>query len=1216
LLLRRASDTILTSMATDPLSLRFEVALERAISLGRTEIEVVGTDSTLSLALLLTQSQGVELQRLPNLIIVPTAKEAAELEQHLCFFGKTEGIYILPGFDVSPYSGLYPNSRGISARVRWLNAVANATTTVGKAITVVKTGNIFIATPEALIQRTLPPKVLKAHTFVFRKNQDLPSDLARALGKLGYQSTPVVEDEGTFAMRGGIVDIWSPAHEKPVRVELFGDTIESIRFFDPETQRSEGQAESFTVIPPREILYDDENRMRAATRFSQNVSGRNVDAIDKDSIQQSLGQGQNFPGLDFLIGDFYEEFATPLDHFSSKVVAWLVNPLEISRTTDVLLESLKKEYSDSTEHAIRPAISDLFVSWDQLPKEKIARTIELSKIEVQDAPFAEVDTASHLSYPVLELKFAAPSSANPTEQLDSMLAKVKAWREAGMTVLISAGTQAQTQRLGALFERGDLHFKTLKEDDYDLASWVEEQLANPKLLHIIPRTVSESLRINEEGLIFLRDEDFFGKKQRRQAYKNKGTLAERTHTLSFGDLNPGDAVVHILHGIGRYEGLKVMPIGGVDAEFITVGYKDGDKLYLPIYRINQIQKYTGPAGESLIDKLGGTQWAKVKGRVRNHLREIAGDLLVLYAKRSQVKRDPFPHNDADFAQFEAAFPYDETDDQLKAVDDIVEDMTSEKPMDRLVCGDVGFGKTEVAMRAAFKAIEGRRQVAVLAPTTVLSFQHLETFQKRFKPWPVTIRALNRFVPTAEARKTIEELKEGKVDIVVGTHRLLSKDVGFKDLGLMIIDEEQRFGVTHKEKIKRFKTAVDTLTLSATPIPRTLNMSLVGMRDLSIINTPPVDRLPTRTFVTKFDKETIGKAISAEIQRGGQVFFLHNRVQSIYSVADEIRQIVPEARVRVGHGQMEEHELEQVMVAFYHHQIDVFVCTTIIEAGIDNPRANTMFIDNAHQFGLSQLYQLRGRVGRSKERAYCYLLIPPNKRIESDAQERLKIIQENTELGSGIRIAHHDLELRGAGNLLGADQSGNIDAVGYEMYLELLEDAIKELKGEPIDEKLEPDINVRIPALIPETYIPDIRIRLSYYKALARISSPDDIDRIEEELTDQFGKIPEQVLNLMGLMLIRHHCKMLGIRDLSSGPKTISLAFTEKTPLPPQRVVQLAQQDPKKYSLTPDMRLNVRLNAIAWPNIYEEMLNLEKLCDPSALTGVAKKPSAPMRPGRR
>ena len=643
-----------------------------------------------------------------------------------------------------------------------------------------------------------------------------------------------------------------------------------------------------------------------------------------------------------------------------------------------------------------------------------------------------------------------------------------------------------------------------------------------------------------------------------------------------------------------------MSINGIDSEFITLSYKEGDKLYLPIYRINQIQKYSGPAGERLIDKLGGTQWTKVKSRVRNALRDVANDLLELYAKRAQIHREPFPSNDGEFLQFEAAFPYDETDDQIKSINDIVADMTSDKPMDRLVCGDVGFGKTEVAMRAAFKAIEGRKQVAVLAPTTVLSFQHLETFTKRFKGWPVTIRALNRFVPTAEARKTAVELKEGKVDFVIGTHRLLSKDIQFKDLGLMIIDEEQRFGVTHKEKIKRFKTNVDTLTLSATPIPRTLNMSLVGMRDLSIINTPPVDRLPTRTFVTKFDAETIGKAITSEIQRGGQVFFLHNRVQSIQGVVDELRQIVPNARIRFGHGQMDEHELEKVMVDFFNHSIDVLVCTTIIEAGIDNPRANTMFIDNAHQFGLSQLYQLRGRVGRSKDRAYCYLLIPANKRIEADAQERLKIIQENTELGSGIRIAPIMILSFAARAISSAKtQSGQIDAVGYEMYLELLEEAIKESKGEEVYEQIEPDINVRIAALIPDNYIPDIRIRLSYYKALARISSPEDIERIEEELADQFGKLPDQVLNLMGLMLIRHHCKKLGIRDLSSGPKNIALAFTDRTPLPPQRVVQLAQQDPKRYSLTPDMRLNIRMGNLSWPNIYDELLSLEKLCEPGA-----------------
>ena len=1174
-------------MKVESLSLNFEKSLERAFEIHGSEVEVTGTDSTLALALLLSQAHSLDITKTPQLVVVPTSKEAEELERHLCFFDPEIPVSILSAFDVSPYSGLYPNARAISARVRWAYEAQNP-----------GLRHIFIAPVTALLQRTIPPEILKENTLTFAKGRDLPSELSRALGDLGYQSVPVVEDEGTFAMRGGIVDIFSPAHKWPVRVELFGDTVESIRLFNPETQRSEAQLESFTVIPPREILYSDEARIRASARYRKNVDGRAVDETDRDVVLQSLVQGQLFPGLDFMVGDFYETFSLPTDHFAADSVhVWTLNPIEVSREADTLVETMKKEHAEATEQAIHPDVADLFSPFEKLSREFVHRSIKLSKIEFSDRPHEEEDTGSGLTYRVTELKFPPPASANPNDTMDEMVRRVKTWKETDFTVFIAAGTQAQSQRLTALFERSNLECVTVGEDDFGFAAWAYEQRMREPLVHVIPRALGESVRINDEKIVFLRDEDFFGRKQRRRDYKAKGTLVERTHTLSFGDLNPGDAVVHVLHGIGIYEGLKVMPIGGVDAEFITVAYKDGDKLYLPIYRINQIQKYSGPAGEKLIDKLGGTQWQKVKSRVRNHLREIASDLLQLYAKRSQVHRPPFPANDDDFSKFEAAFPYDETDDQLKAVNDIVHDMTTDKPMDRLVCGDVGFGKTEVAMRAAFKAVEGRRQVAVLAPTTVLSFQHLETFQRRFKAWPVTIRALNRFVPTADAKKTLEEMKEGKVDIVIGTHRLLSKDIGFKDLGLLIIDEEQRFGVTHKERIKKMKTIVDTLTLSATPIPRTLNMSLVGMRDLSIINTPPVDRLPTRTFVTKFDRETISKAITAEIQRGGQVFFLHNRVQSIYSVADELRQIVPDARIRVGHGQMEEDELEKVMVAFYHHQVDVLVCTTIIEAGIDNPRANTMFIDNAHAFGLSQLYQLRGRVGRSKDRAYCYLLIPPNRRLEKDAQERLKIIQENTELGSGIRIAHHDLELRGAGNLLGEDQSGHIDAVGYEMYLELLEDAIKEVKGEEVVEQIEPDINVRIPALIPDNYIPDIRIRLSYYKALARITSPDDIDRIEEELSDQFGKIPDQVLNLMGLMLIRHHCKELGIRDLSSGPKTVSLAFTERTPLPPDRVVHLAQREKQKYSLTPDMRLNIRLNAITWPNIYDELLLLKKLMDP-------------------
>ena len=1173
-------------MSSAPLSLRFDKIIERMLERGAATVEVTGTDSSLALGLFLSQSSAEELWRSPQLVIVPDSKAANELERHFRFFDAETSLSVLPAFDVSPYSGLYPNARLLGERVRWASEAQNPSLR-----------HVFVAPVEALLQRTLPVERLRESTLTYRRGTDLPQELAKELGRLGYQAVPMVEDQGTFAIRGGIVDIYSPAHDLPVRVELFGDTVESLRFFNPETQRSESTIESFTIIPPREILYDDESRMRATQRFRASLEGRTIDESDRDLVQQSLMHGQLFPGLDFLIGDFYESFALPIDHFvQRKANLWLINPIEVAREADLVVERLKKDFTEASEQAIRPQVTDLFSSFDRLPKDTVARTVSLSKIEFQDQPFDARGEENRFTVPSQEIKF--PQAQNPGDAMEAALSRLHEWRDSGLSVLIATGTVAQGQRLMAFLEKSRFQARMVDEDDHAISHWVEEQASDANLIHLVPRGIGESIRLIDEQLVFLRDEDFFGKKQpRRKEHKTSGTLEQRAQAASFSDLKPGDPVVHVLHGIGIYEGLKVMPIGGIDAEFISLSYKDGDKLYLPIYRIGQIQKYSGPRGEHLIDKLGGTQWQKTKIKVRNHLRELAADLLQLYAKRSQAHRAAFPGNDEDYAKFEGAFPYDETDDQLKAIDDIVGDMTSDRPMDRLVCGDVGFGKTEVAMRAAFKAVEGKRQVAVLAPTTVLSFQHLETFQRRFKNWPVTIKALNRFVSNAEARATISDLRDGKVDIVIGTHRLLSKDVTFKNLGLLIVDEEQRFGVAHKEKVRKIKVGVDTLTLSATPIPRTLNMSLVGMRDLSIINTPPVDRLPTRTFVTKFDRETIRKAIEAEIQRGGQVFFLHNRVQSIYGVADELRQIVPDARIRIGHGQMDEDELEQVMVAFYHHQVDVLVCTTIIESGIDNPRANTMFIDNAQQLGLSQLYQLRGRVGRSKERAYCYLLIPANKRIEKDAQERLKVIQENTALGSGIKIAHHDLELRGAGNILGEDQSGHIDAVGYEMYLELLEEAIRSVRGEEVLETIEPEINVRIPALIPDAFIPDIRIRLAYYKTLSEISSTDDIERLEEELGDQFGRVPDQVLNLMGLMLIRHHCRDLGIRDLSSGTKSISLAFTDRTPLPPSEVVQLASREPKKYSLTPDMRLIVRLDQINWPNIYEELLSLGRLCPP-------------------
>ena len=728
----------------------------------------------------------------------------------------------------------------------------------------------------------------------------------------------------------------------------------------------------------------------------------------------------------------------------------------------------------------------------------------------------------------------------------------------------------------------------VEENQYLWNEWGAAQQKHSDLIHLLPHPLFHSYRLPGEKIVFFRDDDFLGQRKRRL----KSTTAEqnkKAFQLDFSDLKSGDLIVHKLHGVGIFDGLKVMGIDGVNAEFVQLSYKDKDKLYLPIYRIHQIQKFSGPQGSRIIDKLGGTQWEKTKNKVKKHLRDMAADLLKLYAARANAERPPFSYPDDDYVAFESTFPFEETVDQAKAISDVLSDMSGDKPMDRLICGDVGFGKTEVALRAAFKCVEDGRQVGLIAPTTILTFQHFQNFKKRMKNWPVTVRPLNRFVPKSEIKQTLEELKEGKVDIVIGTHRLLSKDIEFKDLGLLVIDEEQKFGVKHKEKIRQIRKMVDTLTMSATPIPRTLNMSLVGIRDLSLINTAPIDRLPTRTFICRFDKETIRKAIESELQRGGQVFFLHNRVQSIEALASELREIVPNLRLGIGHGQMEEHQLEKTMVAFFNKEIDVLLCTTIIESGMDIPNANTMFIDNAHQFGLSQLYQLRGRVGRGKERAYCYLIVPNNKKMDKEAQERLRIIQENTALGSGIRIAQHDLELRGAGDLLGEEQSGHINAIGYEMYMELLENAIKEQKGESIDnEDVDPEINLKIPALIPDNYIPDIRVRLNYYKALSNIDSEDELDRFEQEIHDQFGKLPEPLVNLMGLMLIKNQCKELKVKDLTQSRVGISLTFYDKNPLSIDKVLKLCQLENKKYTLTPDSRLVIRIKEVTWPRVIEEL----------------------------
>lgn len=1154
--------------------------------MGKQNLKIIGTQSPTYLAALCCESSLQQAPH-PNLFIFSTPDEEEQFIQSVQFFDPTLKVISLPSFDVSPYSGLYPGRMQVGKRLHWLNQALNA-----------RNGQVFSTSIEALLQKTLPQEVFVDDQVSIRKNQTLPSNLEESLIKMGYSPTAIVENFGQFAIRGGIIDIFSPALSTPVRFELFGDEVESIRTFDPENQRSLTQITSAEVITAREALYVEDELAEFVDRLQENWRDRDVSDRDKQEILHQINRRSYFHGMEFLLPSLYKELSSPLDYFMEAPKIFFLENFELKRVSDEKFASLKLESHESQSLAICPDPELFYGRYEELKFPKASQKIYVDKVDIEDFDDnnLEIEMLEFRTSDLKEFTSQIKALADSVQQKSDFVAdRLRQWRSNENLVFLTTATMSQAQRLESFLERKDFIGKIVDDSDYLWNQWADEQRSDSTLVHIIPRLLPVHIRLQDEKIIFLKDEDILGEKIYRKP-STGGQSKDFFKEVNFSDLKEGDYIVHKLHGVGVYGGLKVMPIQGVDAEFLQIDYKDKDRLYLPIYRIGQVQRFQGPKNPSALDKLGGQQWQKTKTKVRSHLRDVAADLLKIYSERSLAQRPPYSPPDADFQSFESAFPYDETPDQEKAIQSILDDLSGEKPMDRLVCGDVGFGKTEVAMRAAFKVVQDQKQVAVIAPTTVLTFQHFETFKKRFKDWPLEIRSLNRFVPKKEVTKTLKDLKEGKVDIVIGTHRLLSKDIHFQNLGLMIVDEEQKFGVKHKERLRKFKVDVDTLSLSATPIPRTLNMSLVGLRDLSLINTPPRDRLPTRTFVTKFDIETIKRSVSNEITRGGQVFFIHNRIDSIYALADELRQALPDVRMKVAHGQMEETQLEQIMVSFFNHELDILLCTTIVESGVDVPRANTMFIDNAHTFGLSQLYQLRGRVGRSKERAYCYLLVPPHKKIDPDAKERLKVLQENTALGSGITIAQHDLELRGAGDMLGEQQSGQINAVGYELYLELLEEAIAEAKGDPIaTEELEPEINLRIPALIPDVYIPDIRIRLNIYKKMSDANSESEIEDVEADLRDQFGKPPEVVLNLLGVMMVRLLCKRLSVRDLSCGPKTLSLTVTDKTPLPVNKMMELASRPNKKYAITPDQRLNVRMNDITWPKVYDELNYLLGIC---------------------
>ncbi|MRR17147.1 MAG: transcription-repair coupling factor [Deltaproteobacteria bacterium] len=770
--------------------------------------------------------------------------------------------------------------------------------------------------------------------------------------------------------------------------------------------------------------------------------------------------------------------------------------------------------------------------------------------------------------------------------------KIKTWLAQGLTVFFISPTPEDTARMKHLLAGYQLPLHALPADSH-LLDVIDERRSGIPALFLREGKISGGFVLEALGLAILSEEEIFVKKTSRRRTKPS---REGYFLKSFGDLKEGDFVVHTDFGIGVYRGLKKITVGKIDNDFLVIEYQDGDKLYLPVNALEKIQRYLGPEGfVPKIEKMGGTSWDAVKERVKKSVRDVACELVAIYAAREAMERKSFAPPDRVYEEFCSVFEFEETPDQAKAIEDIHADMDEAKPMDRLICGDAGFGKTEVALRAAFRAVMDGRQAALLAPTTILAEQHYATFMRRLADFPVRVEVLNRFRTSAEIKKTIADLRLGKVDIAIGTHRLLQKDVEFKDLGLVIIDEEQRFGVAHKEKLKKIRTLVDVLTLSATPIPRTLHLSLVGIRDLSIINTPPEERQPIKTYVLEFDEDTIKAAVEAELARGGQVFFVHDRVRSIYSVAHLLQRLVPQARVGVVHGQMKPADIEKAMSRFIRREFDVLVCTTIIGSGLDIPSANTILINRADRFGLSQLYQIRGRVGRGKEEASAYLLLPRGALLSRDAMKRLQAIKEFSEPGSGFRIAYNDLEIRGGGNLLGLSQAGHISAVGYELYTELMEKTVREIQGDtaPAEEVL-PEISMGISAFLPEDYVEDIHQRLILYKRISHAATASDLSEIRSELADCYGPLPETAENLLRVIGIRNRLKPLAAKKMGYDGKYFYVYLRETSPIDPAKIIALTRKKIRDLRFTPDFKLFMPAAGLNPPEILEQAEGLLKM----------------------
>lgn len=1008
---------------------------------------------------------------------------------------------------------------------------------------------VVCASIEALLSKTVSPELFASMVRELSVGECVSlEELAEYFIKAGYERIDMVEGKGQFSIRGGIIDFYSPIHQNPVRIELFDDEIDSIRYFDVLTQRSVSKAKKIKITPAREFIAEKEEfytgaenlqkalnaRLRASggSRRKKTSEIRIKEKISEDI--EKLKQGIYFEGIEKYSPYFPEKDYSLLDYMKDCII-FIDEPNRVRQRCETAALEFQEYFNQLMEdgEVLPEQFDSLFTYEDILIKMQNNRKVCLNALYKSSSDFRPQRTISITS-----------RSIQPFHGKLSMLTdEIEIWRKRRYRVLILAGTKERGMRLAS----------DLRERDID-AIYKDELDIELKEGHIIvlPGILNSGFDFPTVRYAVISDREAFAPK-RRTAEKKKGKTIN-----VFTDLKIGDYVVHENHGIGQYIGIEKLKIENTVRDYLHIKYQGNDKLYIPTDQLDMIQKYIGSEGKApKLNKLGGSEWVKVKAKAKKAIEAMAFDLLKLYAERQQAVGFAFSKDTRWQKEFEDMFPYEETQDQLRCIEEIKQNMEEPRVMDRLLCGDVGYGKTEVALRAAFKCVMDNKQVAILVPTTILAQQHYNTCVQRFANFPVNIEVLSRFKTHAEQSRIIANLKNGNIDIIIGTHRLLQDDLEFHDLGLLIIDEEQRFGVAHKEKIKSLKKNVDVLTLTATPIPRTLHMSLVGIRDISIIEEPPEERYPVQTYVMEYNEDIIRDAIIKEIGRGGQVYYLYNRVRNIQKVAAKIKEMVPEARVVVAHGQMDEKNLEDTMLGFYNNEYDVLVCTTIIEAGLDIPNVNTIIISDADKMGLSQLYQLRGRVGRSNRLAYAYFMYQKDKVLNEVAEKRLQAIKEFTEFGSGFKIAMRDLEIRGAGNLLGREQHGHMEAIGYDLYIKLLEDTVKELKGETVTENIDTTIELQISAYIPETYIADENQKIEIYKKIAYIGSHEDLYDIEEEIEDRFGDLPDVVRNLLDISYIRHLARKLGIVSIAQKKNNIIVKFHSDKSIKPQTAIRVA-----------------------------------------------------------